>query len=103
MTLKTPPSRRGTSPRRQSRDADEKRKPPSKKKRPLFDALVARYYPGVYRLALQITDDPLEAALLTHQAFNRIRKQLRNRCDEATIVKLLVAAVIEGLNPGGFN
>ena len=103
MTLKTPPSRRGTSPRRQSRETDEKRKPPIKKTGPLFDALVACYYRGVYRLALQITDDSLEAALLTRQAFNRIRKQLRNRRDEATIVKMLVAAVIQGLNPGGFN
>ena len=102
MTLKTPPRRRGILPVRQSREADEKRKPPIKT-RALFDALVACYYRGVYSLALQITDDPLEAALLTHQAFNTIRKQLRNRRDEATIVKMLVAAVIQGLNPGGFN
>ena len=103
MTLKTPPSRRGTSPGRQAREADEKRKPPIKTTRPLFAALVACYYRGVYRLALQITDDHLEAALLTHQAFNSIRKQLRNRRDEATIVKMLVAAVIQGLNPEGLN
>ena len=103
MTLKTPPSRRGISAGRQVREADEKRKPSIKTTRPLFDALVACYYRGVYRLALQITDDPLEAALLTRQAFNRIRRQLRNRRDEARIVKILVAAVIQGLNPGGFN
>jgi len=101
--VKIPPNRRGTSPGRQVREADEKRKPPIKTKPPSFDALVARYYRGVYRLAVQITDDPLEAVLLTHEAFNGIRKQLRNRRDEATIVKMLVAAVIRGLNPQGFN
>ena len=101
--MKRPPSRRGALPRRQVRKSDKKRKSPSKTKPRSFDALVARYYSSIYTLVLQITDDPLEAALLTHQAFNTIRKQLRNRRDEATIVKMLVAAVIQGLNPGGFN
>jgi hypothetical protein len=65
--------------------------------------LVARYYRGVYRFALRITDYPLEAILLTHDAFNRTRKQLRNCRDEATIVRMLVAAAIQGLNARGFN
>jgi hypothetical protein len=101
--LKTPPSKRGTSPSPQVREADEKKRPPIKTEPPSFDALIARYYRGVYSLALGITDDPLEAVLLTYDAFNRTRKQLRNHPDEATIVKMLVAAVIQGLNPGGFN
>ena len=79
-----------------------KRKPPKTKPTP-FDALVARYYRSIYRLVLQITDDPLEALLLTHDAFNRTRKQLRTSRDEAIIVRMLVAAVSEGLNARGFN
>jgi hypothetical protein len=52
---------------------------------------------------LRITDDPLEAVLLTHHAFKSTRKQLRSRGDEAIIVTMLVAAVIQGLNARGFN
>jgi hypothetical protein len=68
-----------------------------------FDTLVARYYCSIYNFALRMTDDPLEAVLLTHDAFNRTRKQLRNRRDEAVIVRMLVAAVIQGLNARRFN
>ena len=101
--MKRPPSRRGALPRRQVRAADQKRKPPSKTKHTRFDALVARYYCSIYSLVLQITDDPLEALLLTHDAFNRTRKQLRSRRDDAIIVRMLVAAVSEGLNARGLN
>ena len=101
--MKRPPSRRGASPRRQVREADQKRKSPSKTKPLCFDALVARYYCSIYSLVLQITDDPLEALLLTHDAFNRTRKQLRSRRDDAIIVRMLVAAVSEGLNARGLN
>jgi hypothetical protein len=101
--MKRPPSRRGALPRRQVREADQKRKPPIKTKPTSFDALVARYYCTIYSLVLRITDDPLEALLLTHDAFNRTRKQLRSRRDEAIIVRMLVAAVSEGLNARGFN
>jgi hypothetical protein len=101
--VKTPPRSRGTLPGRQVREADQKRKPPIKTKSPSFDALVARYYCAIYHFALQITDDPLEAVLLTHDAFNRTRKQLRRRRDEAIIVRMLVNAVIQGLYARGFN
>ena len=101
--MKTPPSRRGTLPRRRVQEADQKRKPPIKTKPPCFDALVARYYCWIYSLVLRITDDPLEAVLLTHHAFKSTRKQLRSRGDEAIIVTMLVAAVIQGLNARGFN
>ena len=101
--MKRPPSRRGALPRRQVREADQKRKSLSKPKLTFFDALVARYYYSIYRFVLQITDDPLGAVLLTHDAFNRTRKQLRGPRDEAIIVRMLVAAVSEGLNARGFN
>ena len=101
--MKIPPSRRGASPRRQVREANQKRKSPSKTKHIRFDALVARYYDSVYGFVLRITDDPLGTVLLTHDAFSRARKQLRRRRDEAIIVRMLVAAVIHGLNARGLN
>jgi hypothetical protein len=101
--VKTPPSRRGTLPRRQVPQADKKRKSPIKTKPPCFDALVTRYYYSIYRFVLRITDDPLEAVLLTHHAFNSTRKHLRSPRDEAVIVLMLVTAVIQGLNARGFN
>jgi hypothetical protein len=68
-----------------------------------FDTLVARYYCSIYNFALRMTDDPLEAVLLTHDAFNRTRKRLRSHRDEAVIVIMLLVAVIQGLNARGFN
>ena len=65
-----------------------------KTKRARFDTLVARYYPAVYTFASRLTDDPREAILLTHEAFNTTRKQLRNRRDEVEIVTTLLDAVI---------
>jgi len=79
------------------------KKKPMKAKSSRFDILVARYYCSIYSFALRITDDPLEAVLLTHHAFNSTRKQLRSGRDEAVIVIMLVAAVIQGLNARGFN
>ena len=50
------------------------RKPkPTKTKYTRFDTLVGRYYPAVYSFASRLTDDPREAVLLTHDAFNTIR------------------------------
>jgi DNA-directed RNA polymerase specialized sigma24 family protein len=65
-----------------------------KRKRAGFDTLVARYYPAVYGFASRLTDDPREAVLLTHEAFDTTRKQLRNRRDEVDVVKTLLDAVI---------
>ena len=91
--MKRPPKRCGALRRRHVREADQKRKSPSKTTPPCFDAMVARYYYWIYRFVSRITDDPLGAALLTHDAFNRTRKQLQRRCDEATVVRMLEAAV----------
>jgi DNA-directed RNA polymerase specialized sigma24 family protein len=59
-----------------------------------FDTLVARYYPAVYSFASRLTDDPREAVLLTHDAFNGTRKQLQSRRDEVALVTILLNAVI---------
>src|SRR5512132_3707861 len=101
--MKRPPRRSGSILRAQSQGPNQKRDPPTKTKHTRFDALVARYYGTTSHWALQITDDPLEALLLTHDAFNRTRKQLRSRRDDAIIVRMLVAAVSEGLNARGLN
>ncbi|PYJ69123.1 MAG: hypothetical protein DME76_10100 [Verrucomicrobia bacterium] len=71
-----------------------KKKPPMKTKHARFDTLVARYYPTVYSFASRLTDDPREAVLLTHDAFNSTRKQLRSRRDEVALVTILLNAVI---------
>jgi DNA-directed RNA polymerase specialized sigma24 family protein len=65
-----------------------------KTKRARFDTLVARYYPAVYGFASRLTDDPREAVLLTHDAFNSTRKQLRSRRSEVALVIILLNAVI---------
>jgi hypothetical protein len=91
--VKRPPvGRRGALPRGQLREADQKGKWPRKTKPRPFDVLVARYY-SIYRFVSRITDGPVGAALLTHDAFNRTRKQLQRRCEEATVVRRLEAAV----------
>jgi hypothetical protein len=80
--------------RGQPQEPNQKRKPRKKTKRARFDYLVARYYPAVYSIAFQLTDDHLEAALLTHDAFNSTRKQLRSSRDEVERVTILLNAVI---------
>ena len=52
-----------------------------KTKRARFDILVTRYYLW-------------EAVLLTHDAFNSTRKQLRRRRGEVALVTILLNAVI---------
>ena len=77
-----------------------KKTKPIKTKRPRFDTLVARYYPAVYSFASRLTDDPLGAVLLTHDAFNSARKQLGSRRGEVAFVTTLLNAVIRaGLTP----
>jgi len=73
---------------------NQKRMPPIKAKSSRFDSLVARYYPAVYSFASRLTDDPREAVLLTRDAFNSMRKQLRNRRDEVALASILISAVI---------
>lgn len=65
-----------------------------KTKRARFDTLVARHYPAVYTFASRLTDDPREAVLLTHHAFNSTRKQLRSRRNEVALVIILVSALL---------
>jgi DNA-directed RNA polymerase specialized sigma24 family protein len=72
----------------------KKKKPLIKAKTSRFDSLVARYYPAVYSFASQLTDDPRQAVMLTHDAFTRTRKQLKNRRDENALASILVSAVI---------
>jgi hypothetical protein len=77
-----------------------KRKLPMRTKSSRFDSLVARYYPAVYSFASRLTDDPREAIMLTRDAFNSTRTQLRNRRDEAVLASILISAVIRaGLTP----
>ena len=64
----------------QLQEPDQRKRPPLKAK--TFDALVARYYLGVYSFACRFTDDGREARLLTGDAFNSTRKQLQSCCDE---------------------
>ena len=80
--------------RGQLREPNQKRKAPMKTKRARFDTLVARYYSAVYSFASRLTDDPRETVLLTHDAFNSTRKQLRRRRDEVALVTILLNAVI---------
>jgi hypothetical protein len=54
-------------------------KKPMKTKNSRFDSLVARYYTAVYSFASPLTDDPREVVVLTRDAFNAARKQLRNQ------------------------
>ena len=50
-----------------------------KTKRTRFDTLVSRYYPVAYSFASRLTDDPREAVLLTHDAFNSTRSAVFRR------------------------
>jgi DNA-directed RNA polymerase specialized sigma24 family protein len=91
--MKESPSRSGSVLHGFLQQSDQKTKP-IKTKRARFDTLVARYYPAVYSFASRLTDDPREAVLLTHDAFNSIRKQRRNHRDEVALVTILLTAVI---------
>jgi DNA-directed RNA polymerase specialized sigma24 family protein len=66
----------------------------TKAKNSRFDRLVASYYPAVYSFALRLTDDPWEAVVLTRDAFNSTRKQLRCCRDEIALETILLTAVI---------
>jgi hypothetical protein len=92
--MKPPPSRSGNVLRGQLHESNQKRKPPIKTKSSRFERLVARYYTAVYGFASRLTDDPLEAVLLTHDAFNSTRKQLGSSRDEVARVTILLNAVI---------
>jgi DNA-directed RNA polymerase specialized sigma24 family protein len=92
--MKAPAKRGGNVPRGVLQEASRKRTPPIKTKEARFDTLVGRYYPAVYSFALRLTDDPQEAILLTRDAFNSTRKQLRTCCDEDVFASILMCTVI---------
>ena len=92
--MKGPPPLSGSIPRAQLLGPNQKRKPPTKTKDTRFDTLVGRYYPAVYSFASRLTDDPREAVLLTHDAFNTIRKRSWRVRDEVMVATILLNAVI---------
>jgi hypothetical protein len=92
--MKVPPSRGADALRGQRQEPNKDRKPHTRTTRPHFSTLVARYYPAVYSLASRLTDDPREAVLITHDAFNTTRKLLRSGQDEIAVVTILLSAVI---------
>ena len=69
-----------------------KRTPSKKKEDEHFENLVACYNRGVCTFASGLTDDPVEAVLLTHAAFTRTRKLLRSR-DQIRFVTILLTTV----------
>ena len=46
----------------------------NQKPSPIFDKVVASYYPAVSNLASRFTDNPRQAIALTREAFNSARK-----------------------------
>src|SRR5215475_792337 len=91
--MKGLPTPSGSILRAQLQGPNQKRKL-TKTKGARFDTLVGRYYPAVYSFASRLTDDPREAILLTHAAFNSTRKQLRTCCDENVFASILMCTVI---------
>jgi hypothetical protein len=92
--MKAPANRGGNVPRGVLQETSQKRKPPIKTKGARYDALVDRYYPAVYSVASRLTNDPREAILVTHAAFNSTRKQLQTCCDENVLASILISNVI---------
>jgi hypothetical protein len=78
---------------------NSKRTPSNKRKDRRFEYLIARYYRGVCTFASRRTDEPLEAALLTHAAFTGTRKVLRSR-DEVRRVRIPLTVVMRAAQVG---
>jgi len=95
--MKAPPSQSSHVLHRPSQELNEKRKPSIKPNIGRFDSFVARYCPAVYNFAFRLTDDPRGAVLLTHRAFNSIRKELWLCRDEVALVRILLKAVVRVL------
>jgi hypothetical protein len=92
--MKGTPTPSGSILRAQSQGPNQKRKLPTKTKYTRFDTLVGCYYPAVYSFASRLTYDPREAVLLTHDAFNTIRKRRSRLRDEVMLATILLNAVI---------
>ena len=76
-----------------------KRTPSNKRKDRRFESLIARYYRGVCTFASRLTDEPLEAVLLTHAAFTSMRKVLRSR-DEVRRVTIPLTSEMQAAQAG---
>ena len=87
-------ARRSTACPTTTTKAQQRPKPPKANKRGRFETLVLRYYSGVDNFASRLTDDPVEAVVLTHGAFISARRQLRSPRNEVEIVTILLTAVI---------
>jgi hypothetical protein len=74
-----------------------KAKLPLKTKGARFDTFVARHYFSAYSFASRLTDDPREAVLLTHDAFNKMKRERGRRRSKAALFKILLARC----NPNG--
>ena len=70
-----------------------KQTPLKKRKRGRFENVVARYYCGVCTFASRLTNDPVEAVLVTHAAFTSARQLLRIG-GEVRLVTILLTAVM---------
>ena len=92
--MTAPPNRSGNGLRSQAQERNHKGKPTIKAKSSRFDTLVAHYYPAVYSFASRLTDDPREAVVLTRDAFNSTRKQLRTSRDENVLASILMSLLI---------
>jgi hypothetical protein len=92
--MKGPPVPSGSILPAQLQGPNQKRKLPTKTRYTRFDTLVGRYYPAVYNFASRLTDDPREAVLLAHDAFNTIRNRRWRRLNEVGLTTILLNAVI---------
>jgi hypothetical protein len=90
--MKAPPCWSGNVLHSQLQKPNQRKRPAAKVKG--FDTLVARHYPAVYRFACRFTDDPRKASVLTRDAFNSTRKQLRACCDEDLLASILISNLI---------
>jgi hypothetical protein len=59
-----------------------------------FDALVSRYYPAVYGMAIKLTDDPRVAVGLTRTAFKNAEPELTHLKSTRSIANTLLSAVL---------
>jgi DNA-directed RNA polymerase specialized sigma24 family protein len=92
--MKIPQSQSGNMLQALLQGPSQKRKPLIKPDLARFDALIARYYPAVYKFASRLVDEPWEAALLTHVAFLSVRKQAWRPRDETALIRILLKAVV---------
>jgi len=59
-----------------------------------FDRVVAKYYPAVFGIAVNLTDDPKEAVEFTRTAFCSAEKQINRLRSKTNIATVLFSAVL---------